>query len=70
MSEPHCPKCSVPMRLMRELPSMLPPEMGVETRVFACGECWTTVSRTARQGVGTVLKGNHHRARLGGLEVT
>ena len=52
MSEPHCPKCGMPMRLMRVLPSMLPPETGVETRVFACGECWTTVSRTAREIVG------------------
>ena len=54
MSEPNCPKCNVPMRLMRVVPSMLPPETGVETRVFACVECATTVSRTARKGVGTV----------------
>jgi hypothetical protein len=44
MSEPRCPRCSVPMRLMRVLPSMLPPEAGVQARVFACGECWTTVA--------------------------
>ena len=37
VSEPHCPKCGVPMRLMRVLPSMLPPETGAETQVFACG---------------------------------
>jgi hypothetical protein len=44
MSEPRCPKCSVRMRLMRVLPRMLPPEAGVETRVFACGERWITVA--------------------------
>jgi hypothetical protein len=54
MSEPNCPRCNVPMRLMRVVPSMLPPEKGVETRDFACMECATTVSRTARKGVGTV----------------
>jgi hypothetical protein len=48
MSEPKCPKCDVPMRLMRVVPSILPPETGVETRVFACAECATIVSRTAR----------------------
>jgi hypothetical protein len=30
MSEPRCPKCSVPMRLVRVLSSMLPPDTGVE----------------------------------------
>jgi hypothetical protein len=54
MSEPNCPKCNLPMRLMRVVPSMLPPETGVETRVFACVECATTISLTARKGVGTV----------------
>jgi hypothetical protein len=28
MSEPNCPKCSAPMRLMRVVPSILPPETG------------------------------------------
>jgi hypothetical protein len=32
MSEPKCPKCDVPMRLMRVVPSILPPETGVECR--------------------------------------
>jgi hypothetical protein len=31
MSEPNCPKYSMPMRLMRVVPSILPPETGVET---------------------------------------
>jgi hypothetical protein len=26
-----------------------PTETGVETLVFACGKCWTTVRRTARE---------------------
>jgi hypothetical protein len=52
MSEPKCPKCDVPMRLMRVVPSILPPETGVEPRVFACAECATIISRTARNGVG------------------
>jgi hypothetical protein len=30
------------------VPSILPPETGVEIRVFACPECATIVSRTAR----------------------
>jgi hypothetical protein len=51
MSEPHCPKCDVPMRLMRVVPSMLPTETGVETRVFACADCATIVSRAARNVV-------------------
>jgi hypothetical protein len=33
---------------------MLPLEMGIETRVFAYGESWITVSRTAREIVGIV----------------
>jgi hypothetical protein len=48
MSEPNCPKCDVPMRLMRVVPSILPPETAAETRVFACADCATIVSRTAR----------------------
>jgi hypothetical protein len=44
MSEPKCPKCDVPMRLMRVVPSILPPETSVETRVFACAECATIVT--------------------------
>jgi hypothetical protein len=48
MSEPKCPKCDVPIRLMRVVPCILPLETGVETRVFACAECATIVSRTAR----------------------
>jgi hypothetical protein len=48
MSEPKCPKCDFPMRLIRVVPSILPPETGVEPRVFACAECAIIVSRTAR----------------------
>jgi hypothetical protein len=52
MSQPNCPKCNVPMRLMRVVPSILPPETSIETRVFACAECATIASRTARDGLG------------------
>jgi hypothetical protein len=38
------------MRLTRVVPSIVPEESGVETRIFACAECSTTVTRTVRPG--------------------
>jgi hypothetical protein len=47
-SIPICPQCGEAMRLLRIVPSMLPPKRGVEARVFTCKECETMVTRTAR----------------------
>jgi hypothetical protein len=45
---PTCPKCQMPMRLTRIVPSVIPKEDGPETQIFECAKCETRVTRTVR----------------------
>jgi ribosomal protein S27AE len=45
---PFCPKCNVPMKLARTMPSALPKDVGAETQVHECGRCGAKVTRTVR----------------------
>jgi ribosomal protein S27AE len=45
---PFCPKCNVPMTLARTMPSALPKGARAETRIYECGRCGATATRTVR----------------------
>jgi transposase-like protein len=45
---PKCPKCKMPMRLTRVVPSIVRTEG--ETQTFVCSKCATTITRTGRSG--------------------
>jgi hypothetical protein len=42
---PICPKCIMPMRLSRVIPTIT---KDLESRVFACEKCRTEITRTVR----------------------
>jgi hypothetical protein len=45
---PKCQDCNAPMQLRRVLPTALPKDCGLETRVFVCASCGKTDTRTIR----------------------
>ena len=45
---PNCSRCSMPMRLIRVVPSVS--QNHAEGQTFACEKCGTTVTRTVRLG--------------------
>jgi hypothetical protein len=68
MSEPHCPKCSVPMRLMRVLPILLPPETGVRPGSSPVGNAGPrSTAPCARAWIPCLTKGKRNRGASGKL---
>ena len=44
---PNCPKCVIPMRLSRVIPSITE---DLENRVFTCKTCGAEITRIVRSG--------------------
>jgi hypothetical protein len=45
---PCCPKCNVPMELVRVMPTALPKGAGAKTQIYDCSRCGATTTRTVR----------------------